>query len=331
MAIRILKPGIFDTIQDKGRYGFACWGINPGGVMDPYAAAVANALVGNGPDSAILELHFPAAQLLLEEDALISICGADFKATGNGQPLPLWQPILVRKNVTIHFEKCLWGARCYVAVCGGFHLPEWLGSYSTNTKAKVGGYQGRALMKQDRIPFAGPGFSSQKTGPLHQDLKSLPWEERPEPEVYSTTSFPIMKGREWDLFTAHSREQLLQAEFSLSSSADRMGFPLEGPAIECEVPAELVSSGVTTGTIQVLPNGKMIILMADHQTTGGYPRIGQVSLMALLGLAQYRPGSRLTFQLTDEKTSEEQYLTQQNNLSGVLLRCREKIKPWLPS
>ena len=150
-------------------------------------------------------------------------------------------------------------------------------------------------------------------------------------ELYTPRSIAIMKGREWDLFTSHSREQLLQAEFSLSSSSDRMGFVLDGPAFECVSPAERVSSGVTTGTIQGLPNGKMIVLMADHQTTGGYPRIGQVSLTSLPALAQYRPGKQFTFQLTDEKTAEEQYLTLQSRWTEVLQCCREKINPWLPS
>src|SRR5215831_16631775 len=135
MSISIIKPGLLDTVQDMGRFGYGNWGINPTGVMDQYAAKLANMLVGNESTEAVIEIHFPGAQILFEQNALISLTGANFSPTLNDEPLPLWQPIVVRKNTVLHFPKLQSGARCYLAIHGGFNLPQWLGSYSTNIKA----------------------------------------------------------------------------------------------------------------------------------------------------------------------------------------------------
>src|SRR5688572_18222538 len=153
MAISIVKPGLLDTIQDMGRFGYGNWGINPGGVMDTYASRVANMLVGNEITEAVIEIHFPGAQILFEQNALISLTGADFTPTLNDEPLPLWRPIVVRKNTVLHFPRLQHGARCYLAVHGGINVDKWLGSYSTNLKAEAGGYFGRKLEKGDEISF----------------------------------------------------------------------------------------------------------------------------------------------------------------------------------
>jgi antagonist of KipI len=153
MSISIAKPGLLDTIQDLGRFGYGNWGVNPGGVMDTYAARVANMLVGNEIGEAVMEIHFPGAQILFEQNALISLTGADFSPTLNDELLPLWRPIVVRKNTVLHFPRLQSGARCYLAVHGGFCAEKWLGSYSTNMKAEAGGYQGRKLEKGDELSF----------------------------------------------------------------------------------------------------------------------------------------------------------------------------------
>jgi len=154
MCISIIKPGLLDTIQDLGRYGYGSKGINCGGAMDRYAAQVANMLVGNPIGAAVMEIHFPGPQILCESDTLISVTGADFTPSLNDEPLTLWQPMVIRKNTILHFPKLQSGARCYLAIQGGFRVPSWLGSYSTNLKAGAGGFMGRKLEKGDEL-FSG--------------------------------------------------------------------------------------------------------------------------------------------------------------------------------
>ena len=142
-----------DTLQDKGRYGYQHWGINPGGVMDAVAAGIANALAGNDMNEAVIELHFPAAAFLFRQPVLIAIAGADFSAEINGHPIPLLQPILINQNSVLQFRAVQKGARAYVSVYKGFQVVPWLGSFSTNIKIPGLGFLGRPLQKEDEIIF----------------------------------------------------------------------------------------------------------------------------------------------------------------------------------
>ncbi|HYE56222.1 MAG TPA: hypothetical protein VD996_15340, partial [Chitinophagaceae bacterium] len=173
MALTIIRPGVLDTLQDMGRTGYAVAGINPGGVMDRYAAAVANYLVGNDRNSAVMEMHFPAPQVLFRHDALISVCGADLQPCINEEPIPCWQPVMVRKNGLLHFARRNSGARAYLAVHGGLDCHSWLNSCSTNLKVGAGGYKGRALMKGDVIGLRGQAPNIAIHGPA--SFRVLPW------------------------------------------------------------------------------------------------------------------------------------------------------------
>ena len=219
MSISIIKPGLLGTIQDPGRYGYGSLGINCGGAMDRYAARVANMLVGNQSHEAVMEIHFPGPQLLFEQNALISITGADFTPTLNDEPLPLWQPLIVRKNTILHFPKLEWGARCYIAIHGGFCIEEWLGSYSTNLKAGAGGYKGRKfekgdelLAKENTIYFAG----MMKAG---RDVAVLNWRA----DVANAYLYPheilFIEGNEFGNLTAASANDFLQNNFIIHPSA----------------------------------------------------------------------------------------------------------------
>src|SRR5688500_7585274 len=136
MSVKIVKAGILDTVQDSGRIGYARWGINPNGAMDPFAMAVSNALVGNETNLAVFELHFPAAEFLFQHRALISLTGADFSPTLNGHPIPLWRTIEVGAASVLKFTRKQKGMRCYLSIHGGLDIPNWLGSLSTNLKAE---------------------------------------------------------------------------------------------------------------------------------------------------------------------------------------------------
>lgn len=153
MSIQVIRAGIMDSLQDKGRFGFQQLGINPTGAMDIFSMEMSNLLTGNAPGEAVIEMHFPAPVLLFRSDALIALSGADFTATLNDQPLPLHQPVWVKEKDVLAFRSPVKGARLYLSVAGGFAIDHWMGSGSTNLVAAAGGFSGRALSIGDEIPL----------------------------------------------------------------------------------------------------------------------------------------------------------------------------------
>ena len=325
MSLSIIKPGMLDTIQDMGRYGYSDWGINTGGAMDRYAAQIANLLVGNRPGEAVMEIHFPGPQILFEQNALICVTGGDFSATLNDNPLPLWQPVAVRKNTVLHFPRLNRGARSYLAVHGGFCIPKWLTSYSTNLKAVAGGWFGRPLKKGDELSFKENTIYF--AGLLREDnpTRVLPWRADINKAYRHPHELFVLPGREWERLDAPSRVNFVENNFIIHPSSDRMGYQLKGPALELASQTELVSAGVNFGTIQLLPEGQLIVLMADHQTTGGYPRIGHVISAHLNKLAQLRPSETIQFKLTDIPMAEKLLMEQRMDLQILQQSCLDRL------
>jgi antagonist of KipI len=323
MSLRIIKAGVFDTIQDLGRYGFQHLGINPGGVMDHFAAQAANMLVGNNTDEPVIELHFPASIFLFECETLIAIGGADFSASINGEEISLWQPIIVGKNSVLQFQKWKQGARCYLAAREKLNIQKWLNSYSTNTKAASGGFNGRTLQKDDVISFKEK--NEYKIFLRDNDLIILHWKAD---ILWNTTPIDriaVVGGNEWDWLTEESKNKFSKESFIIGSLADRMGYRLQG-TLKAKENGELVSSVVSFGTIQLLPNGELIILMADHQTTGGYPRIAHIASAHLPLLAQKQPGDKIYFRLTDQDHTENLFLQQHQHLLQLQNACKFRLE-----
>ena len=305
MALSIIKPGLLDTIQDMGRYPFGNWGISPAGAMDRYASQVANVLVGNCQSEAVIETHFPGPQILFEQNALISLTGADFSPMVNDQPVPLWHPVIVRKNTVLHFPKFSGGARCYLSIHGGLHIEKWLNSYSTNLRANAGGVSGRALRKGDCIY---PKESSIYFAGLLKEgvsMRVLPWRAKFEPLYEKPNEIFVIHGKEWDQLCNESKCNFLSGLFAILPSSDRMGYKLKGFDMIRLESSEIISSSVSFGTLQLQPDGQMVILMADHQTTGGYPRLAHVISAHLPKLAQLLPGDSVKFQMTELGTAEK--------------------------
>lgn len=325
MSLTIIKPGLLDTIQDLGRTGYSRLGINPGGVMDRYAAQVANMLVGNDTREAVIEIHFPAAQILFEQNTLISITGGNFNALINDEPIPLWHPIVVRKNAVLHFPGLQHGGRCYLAVHGGFCVNKWLNSYSTHLKAGAGGFCGRKLEKGDEVPFRESRIYFAGLLKAGKELEVLKWKVDTGNTYKHPNEIYIIKGNEWDQLTSQSQEHMLEDNFTIHPFSDRMGYQLKGVDLTREQDTELVSSGVSFGTIQLLPNGQLIVLMADHQTTGGYPRIAHVISAHLPKLAQLQPGDFVHFKITDIATAENMLIAQQQELNILQRACTERL------
>jgi antagonist of KipI len=325
MSLTIIKPGLLDTIQDLGRTGYSRLGINPGGVMDRYAAQVANMLVGNDTVEAVIEIHFPGAQLLFEQNTLISITGGDFSPMINDEPIPLWHPIVVRKNAVLHFPKLQYGGRCYLAVHGGLCVNKWLNSYSTHLKAGAGGFKGRKLEKGDEVHFRESNIYFAGLLKAGKELEVLKWKVDTGKTYLHPHEIHIIKGNEWDQLTSISQEHMLEDNFTIHPFSDRMGYQLKGFDLKREQDTELVSSGVSFGTIQLLPNGQLIVLMADHQTTGGYPRIAHVISAHLPKLAQLSPSDCIHFKITDIATAEKLLIAQQQELNILQRACTERL------
>lgn len=314
MGIKITRPGIFTTIQDLGRYGYRSVGIGPGGAMDLFAATVANYLVENDKNSPVIEMHFPAAEMTFETTALVSIAGGDFSASLNDAPVSLWKPFFAQANDRLTFKKQVSGARVYIAIHGGIKAENWLNSCSTHTKVKAGGYKGRTLLKDDRIEMN--KRISRFSIKHFPELKSIIQPVYEMPKLVRSIAGP-----EWDLIKEVSRSIFSTSPFLITADSDRMGFRLKGNNLSMQAKVQLISSPVNYGTIQLLPNGQLIVLMADHQTTGGYPRIAHVISADLPKLAQSGIHSNIQFKMIAHQNAADALLSLHQTLTTVKNNC----------
>ena len=328
MNLRVIKAGILDTVQDLGRYKWQQLGINPGGVMDRWSARVANILVNNKKEEAVIELHFPSSEFIFEEPALITICGANFSPHVNGEEIPCYQPVLINKYSILQFYGLRRGARAYLAVHGGFDIPVWLNSYSTNLKAGTGGYNGRALQKDDQIVIR--SLAPEILSLLgKKEFMILPWKADTVWDENETKAISVLKGNEWDKLPGVSKESMLSQVFAVTHQSDRMGYYLQGDNLSALMNEELISSAVSFGTIQLLPDGQLIVLMADHQTTGGYPRVAHVISSHHSRLAQMKAGDKIRFRFTDQQAAEELLLKQEQHLLQLQNACTFRLQEYI--
>jgi antagonist of KipI len=289
--IEVLRPGALTTVQDLGRTGHQRYGVSVGGAMDLFAASVANILADNKPNSPLLEITFLGPQLKFYEDSLIAITGADLSAVlANGKTIPSWSSLFVAAGDVLTFGPRRSGARAYLAVKGGIHVPTILGSSSTDLRGQFGGLNGNALKAGNHLNI-NPSDHTRSIGVrsiVEADLLTY----RPN---HSSIGVVRYYGRShpddsvWENFLAN--------EYAIRPDSDRMGIRLEGPRIGPATAkvADTYSEPVALGTIQVPPNGLPIVLMADRQTVGGYPKIGTVITVDIGRLAQMAPGDAVRF------------------------------------
>lgn len=289
MGIKVIKAGLLTTVQDLGRIGYQKDGIVVSGAMDTLALQIGNILIGNEPGTAGLECTLMGPKLLFEADQLMAITGGDLSPMLDGQRIKMWRPIFVPKGAVLSFGAAVKGCRAYLSFFGGFDLPEVLGSHSTYLKAVFGGFKGRMLKNDDVLSFTQTYQHKGETFNWSADLKFYPSLEDHE--------IRVMEGPEYSLFTEESLAMFLKNGAVMSKEADRMGYRLEAAPLKMTTPKEMLSSAVTFGTIQVTSSGSSILLMADHQTTGGYPRVLQVITADLPKLAQMKSGTRISFKL----------------------------------
>lgn len=283
--LTVLDPGILTTIQDAGRWGYQAYGVPVSGAMDVDALRAANQLALNLPDEAAIEIHSP---VVLQTDAphLVALTGADAHLRVDGRALPMWMSIFARAGSTIEIAPTRAGGWIYLAVHGGIDVPRVLGSKATFLRGKFGGLAGRALVAGDQIRVGAPsrGDLSAAAG---QSIAA---------RVYRA-DIRIVLGPHDDWFTAEAIAALTRAQYHVTENADRMGYRLRGVMLTRARAEELLSVGVPLGAIQVPPDGQPIVLMADHQTTGGYPIIATIVSEDIAQLAQRAPGEMVRFRL----------------------------------
>jgi len=325
MSLSIRRPGLLTTVQDLGRHGYQKDGILVSGAMDATALRVGNLLVGNPEDTAGLEITLLGPKIRFDADHLIALTGAHLSPTLNGQPVGQHRPVWVGAGTELAFGAPVAGGRTYLAVSGGLAIAPVLGSQSTYLRAGLGGLHGRALQAGDQIPCAGPTAAGRQLvrqfALPEQRGAWVPARWTPSPELCPRPRpNPIIRaicGPEYEQFTLESQRDFWQQPFLVTTEADRMGYRLQGPVLERQTSAEGLSSAVTFGTVQVPAGGHPIVLMADHQTTGGYPRIAQVATVDFSALAQVLPGQQVRFQEVSLAEAQVLYLAQEWQLRAL--------------
>lgn len=275
MSLIIERSSALMSVQDLGRTGYARFGLTESGPMDGWAHRAANRLVGNSPEAACLEIGFTDAVVRLDEDALLTVCGAGYRVKVNQRSVPLWVSFLARKGDRVHLEKVTGGNWVYLSAAGGLDTSEWLGSRSVNPRVGLG----RQQVEGDLLPL----------NSFKPSLSSLAGSILPEKFQPGYQENPVLRaipGPHTDRFTPESLDVFWHSEYRLTSRSDRMGYRLNGEALDHVSGADLVSQGMVLGEIQVPGDGQPIVMMPDHPTTGGYTCIATVARCDLPLLSQ---------------------------------------------
>lgn len=282
--LKVLNAGIYTSVQDKGRIGFAEFGVPVSGVMDGYSAALANGLLNNDLEDAVLEITLGNASFQFLNDTLICISGADFSPTINDIPIQLLRRIKVKKNDILSFNSFNYGVRCYLAVRGGFLTPKKLNSRSfyPNITKKI------KLSTGDEVKYK--PFNKKDFNNPYLTLRS-------NIALFKSDELYCYKGPEFYQLNSIQKKKIIDQRFTISKENSRMGYKLV-EEITNDLP-QILSSAVLPGTVQLTPSGKLIVLHRDCQVTGGYPRVLQLTENALNKLAQRTTGSRFYFKIKD--------------------------------
>jgi biotin-dependent carboxylase-like uncharacterized protein len=297
-GLEVLTPGLHTTVQDLGRTGFRAIGVPVSGALDGTALRLANLLVGNPPTAAGLEILLNGPTLKIAAGGVrLALAGADAALVVDGRPagpVPAWRSLRLARGAVVAIRVGRGAACCCLALEGGIAIEPVLGSLSTCARAGIGGLAGRPLRAGDFVPLACDNAA-----------------ERPElhlpepPPAMAEAPVRVVLGPQRDCFAADAVETLLGAEYRVSPNADRMGMRLDGPPLRHRHGWDIVSDAIATGTIQVPGSGQPILLLADHQTTGGYPKIATVASIDLPVVGRRRPGDRLRFVAVSVEEAEE--------------------------
>ncbi len=320
MGIRVLKAGMLTTVQDLGRNGYQSQGFSVAGVMDVRSFKIANLLLDNPENEAVLEFTLIGPTLQFTSDTIIAITGGDFQPTVNGEPVPMYTALYMKRGDILKFGSARTGSRGYIAFSSYLDIPVVMGSRCTNLKSKIGGYKGRKLKDEDYI-----GFRIKRRYLPYFLSRKLDLDEFDEEEV----TLRVVMGPQDDMFTKQGIHTLLSETYSVTSDFDRMGCRLEGPFIASKNGSDIISDGIAFGSIQVPAHGKPIILLADRQTTGGYAKIATVATVDIPKMVQRKTDHKIRFQAITVEEAQRLYLEEEKQYvamrSQIHTPCKEVL------
>ncbi|VBB09802.1 allophanate hydrolase subunit 2 [Lucifera butyrica] len=312
--ITVLQSGQFTTVQDEGRWGYQAFGMPIAGAMDRYACRVANLLAGNPVSAAVLEMTAEGAAFQFDTAQLVAVCGADMQGTLNGEAIRNWSSFRVPPGGEIRFGPATAGCRTYLAVQGGIAVSPVLGSRSTYSRAKIGGYEGRALLPGDVLEIGRErNFAAR---PQALDGPYIPC-------YPDSVTLRVLPGPQDTMFAPETVETFLTGVYTVTGRADRAGYQLQGPRIMAMGKADIISDAACLGAIQIPAGGQPFIMMADHQTTGGFAKIGYVIRADLTRLAQARPGDTIRFAAVTEAGAVAALRQRRQCYSEIATLCRK--------
>jgi biotin-dependent carboxylase-like uncharacterized protein len=310
-ALKVLTPGLHTTVQDLGRIGYQALGVPVSGALDGFALRLGNALVGNPPQMAALEILYSGPTLEVAADTVrVAVAGVGAALTiegERGRRVDAWQSASLVRGDILQIVLGAGSVCAYLAVEGGIAVPAVLGSASTYMRGGLGGFEGRSLRQGDLVPLA---------------IERAP--ERPEqrlptpPPATGDQPIRVILGPQQEYFTEEAMATLLDAKFRISMSADRMGMRLDGPNLCHRRGWDIVSDAIATGAIQVPGSGQPILLLADHQTTGGYPKIATVISADLPAVGRRRPGDAIRFAAVTIDEAEQLARAEEQQLAGLM-------------
>lgn len=315
MSVTVIDNGFSAAVQDLGRPGFQRFGVIVGGVMDSPSAKLANWLVGNTDHMALIEFSFLGPALRFEEATLFAVTGAFCQPHLDDHVIGINRPIAARKGQVLTIGGLISGARGYIAISGGIDTKPWLNSRSTYERAGCGGFCGRHLEAGDCLPIGSVTDLQQRLIDNLLSRESLvTWLASLRRNYKRPAVIRFMRDYHWPLFTEESRAFFRETNYVVTRESDRIGYRLAGKPIKLKMKQDIYSEAVAFGSVQVPPNGQPIILMADHQSTGGYPRIAHVARVDLPLLSQLPPGSRLRFDELSVTDAEKLFLKRASEL-----------------
>ena len=305
-SLLVESAGLQTTVQDLGRPGFGPEGVSASGAADPVALRLGNLLVENQPGVAGLELTLVGGSFVFPDGAVIALTGADLGATVNGRPLEMWASHTLEPGTKLMFGATRNFARGYLAIAGGIQVDPFLGSASTHVLSGLGGFEGRALRKGDRLRI---GKASKKVRRRRITLAAL-YAFKPRKVLRVT------EGPQADWFSEAAKQVFYRELFRVSEESDRVGLRLEGTALDGSPAREMITEGVSLGAVQVTPSGQPIILFVEQQTTGGYPKIANIIAADLHRIGQLRPRAEIRFQRTSLAVARSLWIEQERLLNA---------------
>lgn len=305
--VHVIKPGMLTTVQDLGRWGFQALGVPVAGPMDPCSHRLANAMVGNTADRATLEVTLVGPELQFADDRVVAVTGARFDVILDGRSVDVTEPFVVAAGSTLQFGRRVRGTRAYVAISGGVATPPNFGSRATHLTSTMGGVDGRALKAGDRLPL----------GDLVQKKRPVPFFRPPFPLPDGHATLRVLAGPQADFFTSDALNALQSGPYRIATNSDRMGFRLAGPRLTHSRGADTISDATPLGVLQVPSSGQPILLMADRQTTGGYPKIATVISADISIAGQLGPGDTISFALSSPREAMSALIAQERALMAV--------------